>query len=400
MAATKKPRLKLDRRLLYYVLPAIIIPTILFLIAAKGADLGQSEQDAKRALEEQAIKEKQLNARVENPDEAAERDARFAREEQARKEAAALEAQRKALPPAPDIDEESRRRQLEDLNRTRDMVAGDLDASERQGVFGKQTVVGGKKSFLAYRAPVDEKLLKKSVDATEEALSLEKKKSAEAEEPFIKDGNEKVEKFKNTVTAERIDSKYWLSPGTVIKGVLLNAVDTRIAGQITARITEPVYDSRYGKYLVIPAGSRLIGQYGSDVAHGQERVLMAFSSLVTPSGGVIDLSGMRASDALGRGGIPGQLHTHFWQRMGVATLFALESIGLNRLANSKTTVENNGQTTTTENGSSDAAQIIMDAAKQDPRLKPITPNITIEEGQIISIVTTVSIDVPPVANKR
>ncbi len=395
--AEKKPRLNLDRKLFHYVLPGVLIPTIVFLIATKGTDLGQSEEEAAAARLEQEMREKQLSARAENPESDAERDARLALEAEANRKAK-IPKDLPPLPPAPSIDEESFRRQVNDLEKTRIEVSEGLSKSEQQSVIGSQTK-SGKKSFVVYSAPKKEKILDNAVESTEDALTINKK-SKEKEKPFFDDGNEKVKPFEGTVTAKRIESKYWLAPGTVLKGVLLNAIDTRIPGQITARITEPVYDSRYGKYLVVPAGSSLIGQYGSDVAHGQKRVMIAFSSLVTPSGGVIDLSGMRGSDALGRGRFPGKFHTHFWQRMGVATLFAFETIGMNRLSKSKTTVETNGTTTTTDNENSQAAQIITDAAMNDPRMLPVSPNITIEEGQVISIITTVSIDVPPVANKR
>lgn len=403
MAEEKKPRLKLDRKLFQYVLPAVLIPTIVFLVATKGADLGQSEENAKRAAAELAEREKQLGARSLNPEQDAQNAAEEAllaarRAKQAEEER--LHQELKNLPPEPkfDVDAASKQRQFDDLERTRQMLAGSLTNEDRQNVLGSQNP--GKKSFLAYSAPKDEKLLSMAMDSTKDAMTIDNGKKKQGEKKsFFNTGNDKVTEFKDTTVAQRIESKYWLSSGTVLKGVLLNAIDTRIPGQVTARITEPVYDSRYGKYLVIPAGSSLIGQYSSDVAHGQNRVLMSFSSLITPSGGVVDLSGMRAADALGRTGMPGKLHTHFAQRMGIATLLALESIGMNRLEKSKTTVVSNGSSTTSDN-QSEAAKIITEMAMRDPRLQPMSPNITVEEGQIISIVTTINLDIPPVANKR
>ncbi|RGA36256.1 conjugal transfer protein TrbI, partial [Klebsiella pneumoniae] len=73
-----------------------------------------------------------------------------------------------------------------------------------------------------------------------------------------------------------------------------------------------IYDSRYGRYLVIPAGSTLQGKYNSSVQEGQDRVLMVFDTLVTPAGGMVPLGNMSAADALGRAGLEGDLHTHFF----------------------------------------------------------------------------------------
>jgi len=399
--AEKKSRLKLDRKLLYYVLPAVLVPTILFLIATKGSDLGQGEDDAKAAATALAEREKQLSARFQNPEGEAADEARRALEQQQIKDAQARSSLPPpgALPPPPtsaEIEARSNNKRLTELEASRGFVGDSLKDSERTSVVGQSK--SGKKSFLAYSAPVDEKLMAGAASNVAEAATIEKKKD-EPEKPFLSDGNDKVQTLKDMTVAKRVDSLYWLSPGTVLRAVLLNAVDTRIPGQITARVTDPVYDSRYGKYLVVPVGSRLIGQYSSEIAHGQERVMMAFTSLVTPSGGVVDLASVRASDAIGRVGVAGELHTHFWQRMGVAALFAFESVGMDRLSNSKTTVSTNGSTSTTTN-TSEAARIISDAAKQEPRLKPITPNITIEEGQQISIITVANIEIPPVANKR
>lgn len=399
--AEKKSRLKLDRKLLYYVLPAVLVPTILFLIATKGSDLGQGEDDAKAAATALAEREKQLSARFQNPEGEAADEARRALEQQQIKDAQARSSLPPpgALPPPPtsaEIEARSNDKRLTELEASRGFVGDSLKDSERTSVVGQSK--SGKKSFLAYSAPVDEKLMAGAASNVAEAATIEKKKD-EPEKPFLSDGNDKVQTLKDMTVAKRVDSLYWLSPGTVLRAVLLNAVDTRIPGQITARVTDPVYDSRYGKYLVVPVGSRLIGQYSSEIAHGQERVMMAFTSLVTPSGGVVDLASVRASDAIGRVGVAGELHTHFWQRMGVAALFAFESVGMDRLSNSKTTVSTNGSTSTTTN-TSEAARIISDAAKQEPRLKPITPNITIEEGQQISIITVANIEIPPVANKR
>jgi hypothetical protein len=85
--------------------------------------------------------------------------------------------------------------------------------------------------------------------------------------------------------------------------------------------------------------------------------------------------------------------------MGIAFLFALESVGMDRLTKNQTTVTTSGTTSTTTN-SSEAARIISEAAKQDPRLRPVQPYITIDQGQLISIVTTVGMEIPPIANRR
>lgn len=389
-------KFKLNRRLLVWALPAVLVPTILFLVATKGPDLGQSEEDAKSAEKVQAQRESLMNDRVVDPEASAMEAARQA------VISSASSSSRNGLPPPPDEtkmkSDISRQRALVD---SREVIGKTLDDHERQSVLGNSgpgSAVDTPKSFVAYTAPAKDGFATGAANAVADAATIKPDEPESPAKPFLSQNNDKVGTEPATV-AKRIDGLHWIAPGTIIRAVLLNAVDTRLPGQITARVTEPVYDSRYGRYLVIPAGTTLIGQYDSAIANGQKRVMMSFSSLVTPSGGVVNLAGVRSSDALGRIGIPGELHTYFWKRMTVAALLALETVALDKLANSQTSVSTMGSTSTTTNAS-EASKIISEAAKQEPWLKPMTPNITIEEGQKISVMTVAHIEVPPVANKR
>lgn len=399
MAEAKK-RFKLDRRLLIWVLPAVLVPTVVFLLITKGSDLGQAELDAeaaKKAKEEQA---QRMSARVDNPEAAAMEEAKRALEAAKREEATKL--RENALPPPPsaaDLEAKSRGARKNELLDSRVVIGSALNDAERQstGLAGGGPAAAEKKnSFVVYTSPAKENMLTNTVAAVTPDIKLDK--PAEPVKPHLSANNDKV-KPETVNAAKRVDGLYWIAPGTIIRAVLLNAVNTQVPGQVTARTTEPIYDSRYGRYMVIPPGSTLIGQYDSEMANGQSRVMMAFTSLVTPSGGVVDLSGTRGSDALGRLGVAGEMHTHFWRRMGTALLFALMSVGMDQLNDGTTTMTAPGSTTTTTN-TSKGAEIMAEAAKQDPYLKPIAPYVTIEEGQQISVVTMASIEVPPVANKR
>lgn len=391
MEAPKK--FKLNRKLLILALPGVLVPTILALLIMKGPDLGQAEEDAKAAEKVQAEREKLLGARVADPETAAMEEAR-------RAAIKAQEEARNSLPPPPDNTEAkselTRKRELED---SREIVAKTLSDPERQSALGAGGNSAEKpKSFVVYTAPAKEGLVSATTNAVADAATIKAPEETKPEKQFLSANDEKVG-TESTTVAKRIDGLYWIAPGTIIRAVLINALDTSLPGQVTARVTEPVYDSRYGRYLVVPAGTKLIGQYDSAIANGQTRVLMSFSSMITPSGGVVNLNGVRSSDALGRVGIPGELHTFFWRRMSVAALLALESVAMDRLAKSQTTVSAAGGTSTTTN-TSEAAKIISEAAKQEPWMKPVAPKITVEEGQKISIITVAHIEVPPIANKR
>lgn len=217
--------------------------------------------------------------------------------------------------------------------------------------------------------------------------------------------NSAVTSFK-PVVAQTGKGLYWIAPGTVVNGVLESAIDTKLPGQIIVRVTGNVYDSRYGRYLVIPAGSLLEGTYNSTVQDGQHRVMVAMNTLVTPSGGAVKLGGMTLSDGLGRSGVPGQLHTHFFKRMGIAFLMGLEADEMDRLSNIQTVMPSpyggyGGGSNTNAQGISSGGQIVVSAANQQIKeMFALGPNITVRPGVVVSLMTSQGVEIPPVANTR
>ena len=82
---------------------------------------------------------------------------------------------------------------------------------------------------------------------------------------------------RRTVSEDRISpppSPYILQAGAIISAALMTGIRSDLPGQITAQVTENVYDSPSGRYLLIPQGTRLIGEYDSGVGFGQRRVLL------------------------------------------------------------------------------------------------------------------------------
>ena len=88
-------------------------------------------------------------------------------------------------------------------------------------------------------------------------------------------------------------SPYVVQAGTVIPASLITGIRSDLPGQITAQVTENVYDSPTGRFLLIPQGTRLIGIYDSQVAFGQSRVLLVWTRLIMPNG-TLDCAGAPA----------------------------------------------------------------------------------------------------------
>jgi type IV secretory pathway VirB10-like protein len=123
-------------------------------------------------------------------------------------------------------------------------------------------------------------------------------------------------------------SPYELIAGAVIPAALWTGIDSDLPGEIVANVTENVFDSVTGRILLIPQGSRLIGQYDSHVAFGQRRVLMVWTRLTMPDGSSIVLDRIPATDTEGRAGLEDGVDWH-WGRIfsaaAVSTLIGVAS---------------------------------------------------------------------------
>lgn len=113
--------------------------------------------------------------------------------------------------------------------------------------------------------------------------------------------------------------------GTVIPAVLETAIDTNRNGAARAIVSQDVsgFD---GTRVLIPRGSRLIGSYGTDLAAGQNRVLVEWTRLIRPDGVTIALDSPSA-DRLGRAGIRGDVDSQFWERFTSAIFRTALDVG-------------------------------------------------------------------------
>lgn len=115
--------------------------------------------------------------------------------------------------------------------------------------------------------------------------------------------------------------------GTIIASVLETALDSTRPGFARAMVTRDVYGFD-GSRVLIPRGSKLLGEYQADIEAGQKRALVVWQRLMRPDGVMIELASPSA-DPLGRTGIKGDVDTHFFQRFGGAILQSILDIGVN-----------------------------------------------------------------------
>jgi type IV secretion system protein VirB10 len=137
----------------------------------------------------------------------------------------------------------------------------------------------------------------------------------------------------DTAHATRLsDTKLVAPQGTVIPAVLETAINSDLPGFVRAVVSRDVrgFD---GSTVLIPRGSKLIGQYKSGVAVGQSRAFVVWSRVLTPEGVSVDI-GSPGADRLGQGGLDGETNTHFFRRFGAAILLSVLSGGVDAAVNS------------------------------------------------------------------
>jgi type IV secretion system protein VirB10 len=138
---------------------------------------------------------------------------------------------------------------------------------------------------------------------------------------------------RRTVSQDRLAnpaSPYVVQAGTVIPAALLTGIQSDLPGQVTAQVTEQVFDTPTGKFLLIPQGSRLIGQYDSQISFGQKRVLLVWNRIMLPDGKSIVLGRQQGADARGFSGLEDEVDYHWWDLIKAAALSTLLSVGSDR----------------------------------------------------------------------
>jgi len=122
-------------------------------------------------------------------------------------------------------------------------------------------------------------------------------------------------------------SRYVLQAGAVIPAALVTGIRSDLPGQITAQVTENVYDSPTGRFLLVPQGAKLIGVYDSQIAFGQSRVLLVRNRIIFPNGNSIVLERQPGADAAGFSGLEDGVDYHWMRLAGAAALSTILGVG-------------------------------------------------------------------------
>ena len=89
-----------------------------------------------------------------------------------------------------------------------------------------------------------------------------------------------------------------LFEGTILEAVLINRLEGSFAGPVECLLTTDVY-SHDRQHLLIPAGSKLLGETKKVDNFGQTRLAVVFHRLLMPDGYSVNLDQFKGLDQIG-----------------------------------------------------------------------------------------------------
>jgi len=199
---------------------------------------------------------------------------------------------------------------------THAQVGSDTAEALRRLAFGAATNPGEQ-----------EQALQKSLAALQGGAGAAQQSSQEENRKFLDAAQAKGSGGYLAAAVQPPLAHHELFAGSVIPAVMLTGIDSDLPGTISAQVRQTVYDSLNPSVVVIPQGTRLIGEYSSEVAYGQSRVLVAWNRLIFPNGATIDLRGMEGTDGKGQAGFHDQVDNHYFRVFGSAILMSLLGVG-------------------------------------------------------------------------
>ncbi|WP_395448000.1 TrbI/VirB10 family protein [Aminobacter sp. UC22_36] len=189
---------------------------------------------------------------------------------------------------------------------------------------------------------------------------------------------------RRTVARDRVmppASPFVLQAGAVIPAALITGIRSDLPGQVTAQVTENIYDSPTGRALLVPQGTRLIGQYDNNVQFGQRRALLVWNRLIFPTGRSIVLERQPGADAQGYAGLEDGVDYHWWDLAKAAGLSTLLAAGAELAID-----DENRLLRAIRDGAQDT---INDAGQQIIRRQlNVAPTLTIRPGFPVRVIVT------------
>ncbi len=200
-------------------------------------------------------------------------------------------------------------------------------------------------------------------------------------------GNGSGDRWQLDSAPEAPRSPYELRAGFVVPATMISGINSDLPGQIMAQVSQNVYDTATGKWLLVPQGSRLVGAYCSDVAYGQERVLVAWQRIVFPDGKAMDIGAMPGADGAGYAGFKDRVNNHYWRLFSSAVLMSAVTAGVT-LSQDQGQSDGDGVSASQAMSQALGQQLGQVTAQLIARNMNIAPTIEIRPGYRFNVIVT------------
>ena len=187
---------------------------------------------------------------------------------------------------------------------------------------------------------------------------------------------------------------YVLFEGTILETVLLNRLTGDFNGPVECLITTDIY-SHDRQHLLIPSGTKVLGEAKRVEAFGQTRLAVAFHRLIMPDGYSVSLDQFKGMNQISDTGLRDKVNNHYFKIFGAS--LAVGAIGGISEAGSGGLLTQSG-TQSIEGGVGQSmgqtSQHILD------KFLNVLPTITIREGHRVKIYLSGDLALPDYANHK
>lgn len=209
---------------------------------------------------------------------------------------------------------------------------------------------------------------------------------------FVSDQRKPDSVYLNSALSNPI-GKYELFASSVIPAVTLSGINSDLPGSVSAQVRQTVYDSRDGRTVIIPQGTRVIGEYSSGVSYGQKRVLIAWQHLVFPNGQSLPIQGMLGADGQGQSGLYDQVDNHYMKIFGSALMIAVLGVAAQQSQPQNTSLLSSSSTGSSAAGAASAQLNTVGSNLLNKNLN-IAPTLIIQPGFAFNIMVNKTMVLP------
>lgn len=194
-------------------------------------------------------------------------------------------------------------------------------------------------------------------------------------EQFIRDMEAVPDRNFVNSTRKAARSIYEIKAGWLIPAAMEHGINSDLPGKITARVSQNVWDTATGRHLMVPQGAQLVGTYDSQVAYGQNGLLVVWRRVIFPDGSSMDLEGMGGVDESGYSGFRDQINNHYARIIGFGLLTSLFSAAFQISQNSNNAGQQPGQAPSASQTAAAAVsqqmtQLGIELARKNLRIQP------------------------------